>query len=69
MLSEIDEHSEEHRCFDTFVNSFPSLRVYGPLPLSISVYLLIAGGVPSPMMGTQAVGQLLNVTVRKSAST
>lgn len=57
MLSEIDERSEEHKCFATFANNLPSLRVYGPLPLSISVYLLIAGGVPSPMRGAQAVEQ------------
>ena len=37
MLSEIDDHIE-HKHFATFMNNFPSLCVYGPLPLSISVY-------------------------------
>lgn len=45
MLSEIDDHIETH--FATLMNDFPSLCVYGPLPLSISVYLLIVDGVPS----------------------
>lgn len=46
MLSEINDHIE-HKHFATFMNNFPSLCVYGPLPLSISVYLLIADAVPS----------------------
>lgn len=35
MLSEIDAHTEEHKRFATFMNNFPLLHVYGPLPLSI----------------------------------
>lgn len=46
MLSEINDHIE-HKHFATFMNNFPSLCVYGPLPLSISVYLLTADGVRS----------------------
>lgn len=46
MLSEINDHIE-HKHFATFMNNFPSLCVYGPLPLSISVYLLTADGVHS----------------------
>lgn len=37
MLSEIDDHTEEHTRFATFVNNFPSLRFYRPFSLSISV--------------------------------